>query len=189
MRRPTILVLTAVLALAAAAPARAEGPSGKLELAPFVGAWIPIMTGRDDFEDAVLSGLQAVYEAHPNLALVGAFSWAASGAQRLPGARVDMFQLDLGARGQQAFVLGNALTLRPFLGVGAGLRSVHFRDAQYVGGSDLVGYGSTGLEVGYRALVAGVTGRYELCNAPAPSIGVRTTRRDLQVFTSVGLRF
>ncbi len=188
MQRRILATLAAAAALAAATPARADGAARRLELAPIVGAYVPIMTGRDDFKDALLTGVQLSYDVHPNLALVGTFSWAASGAQRLGGAGLDLFQYDLGARGQYAFELGRA-TLRPFLGVGAGLRTIHFRDTQYVGGDDLVGYGSTGLEVGYRALVAGVTGRYELCNTPAPSIGVRTTRRDLQLFTSVGLRF
>lgn len=189
MRRPVLVPLAVVLALSAAAPARAEGLGDRLEIASFVGAWLPLKSGRDEFKDAVLSGIQLVYDLHPNLALVGAFSWAASGAQRLAGADIDMFQFDLGARLQQPIELDGAVTLRPFLGLGAGLRTMHFRESQYTGGDDFVGYASTGLEVGYRAFVLGVTGRYEFSNAPVRSLGVRNTWSDVQLLTSAGLRF
>ncbi len=189
MRRPVLVALSVVVALASALPARAEGLGDRLEIAPFVGAWLPIASGRDEFKDAVLSGIQVVYDLHPNLALVGAFSWAGSGAQRLAGADVDMFQFDLGARLQQPIELDTALTLRPFVGLGAGLRTMHFRDSQYTGGDDFVGYASSGVEVGYRAFVLGLTGRYEFSNVPARSIGVRNTWSDVQLLTSAGLRF
>lgn len=188
MRRSSLAPAAALALLAAAAPARADGDARRLDVTPLVGAWIALGDGRQEFEDAPLAGVQASYDLDPHLALVGTFAWAASGAKRLAGGDLDLLQYDLGLRGQHAFALGGATTLRPFLGLGVGLRTFHFRDARHAGGTGFATYASAGAEVGHRALSAGLTVRHQIGTPDANALDLETPRQDLAIFAAVGLR-
>ena len=73
----TLIALGAALAFASAADtADAQARSARLEIRPFVGAFIPKGDNRDLFEDAVLAGISAGYGVHRNVAVVGTFGWA-----------------------------------------------------------------------------------------------------------------
>jgi hypothetical protein len=187
--RPLNALLAVTLALAAAAPARAAVDPRRIELTPLVGAWIPLGQSRQDFRAAPLAGVQLAYDVDPHFAIVGTFSWAGTSAKQLSGADLDLYQYDLGLRGQHAFALGRAATLRPFLGVGVGQCRFQFRDDEYADGPGFAFYSSAGLEVGYRALAASLTGRHQIHSVDADALGTSPARQNLELFTSVGLRF
>lgn len=177
------------LALAAAGPARADVDPRRLEVSPLVGVWIPLGQARQDFRAAPLAGVQLAYDVDANFAIVGTFSWAGTSAKQLSGADLDLYQYDLGLRGQHAFVLGSAATLRPFLGVGVGQCRFQFRDDEHADGPGFAFYSSAGLELGYRALSASLTGRHQIHSVDADALGTSPARQNLELFTSVGLRF
>lgn len=199
MHRSLLSILVAA-AFVAASPAHAAGvpePSlaptavdaRRVEVTPLVGAWIPIGHARQDFDAAPLTGIQLAYDLDQHFAVVGTFAWAATSARQLSAADLDVLQYDLGLRGQHAFAVGRRMTLRPFLGLGVGQSRFLFRDARYADGPGFAFYSSAGVEVGYRALVAGVTARHQIHSVDADALGTSPYRQNVELFTSVGLRF
>jgi hypothetical protein len=185
-----LLAPLAALILLAAAPARGrEEPRPALAVTPLVGAFLPAGHAQAEFENAVLVGLQASWDLDPALALVGTFAEAPSAARELDGAALDIWQYDLGLRLQHAFVPSPGLSLRPSAGIGFGYRHFAFRDPQYQGGAGCASYASTGVELGYRALSAGVAGRFEVFTPEGDALGDEAARTDFKVFGWVGLRF
>jgi hypothetical protein len=194
MRTPFLLALAGAAALVAAPARAAVGdaealPAHRADVSVLAGAWLPIGDARQTFEDAPLTGFQLAYELDPHLAVVGTFGWAPTRAKALGNADLDLYQYDLGLRGQHAFALGSATSLRPFLGVGVGARTYAFHASQYEGGTGFASYVTGGAELGWRAVAAAVTVRHQLSTADAPSLDVSTARFDLELFASVGLRF
>lgn len=188
MTKRLVAVLAALAALATASPARADG-GRKLEVMPFVGVWIPIGGGSSEFDTAPLTGLKLAYDVDPHVAVVGTFSWAATAANQLSGAKLDVLQYDLGLRGQYPMQLAPSTTLRPFLGIGVGQSRYEFRDPQYASGPGFAFYSSAGAEIGYRALTAGLDFRHQTQSVDANELGTSKTRQSLELFGSVGLRF
>jgi hypothetical protein len=195
MRNPFLLALAGAAALAAASPARAApgdveaSPAHRADVSVLAGAWLPIGDARQAFEAAPLTGFQLAYDLDPHLAIVGTFGWVPTRAKALGNADLDLYQYDLGLRGQHAFALGSATVLRPFLGVGVGARTYDFHQSRYEGGTGFASYVTGGAELGWRALSTAVTVRHQLSTADAPSLDISTPRFDLELFASVGLRF
>ncbi len=187
MQRRHILLATALLALVTAAPARADDDGPRTEVTPLFGAWLPIGGAGSDLASAPLTGLQVAAELSPHLAVVGTFAWIPTEAKSLSSTGLDMLEYDLGLRAQHAFPLGRGVTLRPNLGLGVGLRTLHVRDPAYAGGTDWGTYASAGVEAGYRALVAGVAVRHELTRGGAPELD--GLYQAVSLFASAGLRF
>jgi hypothetical protein len=181
----TFVVTAAAIAIAAALPARAGEERRQLEVAPLAGAWIPLGGSRSDFRTAPLTGVQLSYDLHPAFAVVGAFWWASPSALRLSASTSDLFEYDLGVRAQHAFDVGRGATVRPFLGIGEGLRTLHLRSSQGGGSTEFAFYSSAGVEVGYRALGAGVTVRHQMSRMAAPTTD---TYQELAIFGTVGVR-
>ena len=86
-----------------------------------------------------------------------------------------------------SFSLGSAARVRPFLGVGEGLRTLHFRSAERAGGTDFCTHAMAGVEVGYRALTVGLTARHQM--AMTSVYGLGSFYQDVELFGSAGLRF
>ena len=190
MKKLTIVV-AAVAALAATA-ARAEEPARKFSIAPLVGAYVPTGDHRDLLEDSVLAGLTLSYDVHPNVAVVGAFTWAPTKTKGVLGKQdLDLLQYDVGVQGQAPILLVPGWTLKPFVGVGVGGRTYEYRNVSTGGQTDLAGYVSAGAGLEYQALELRLTGRDYL--SAFDGLGgyevSSTARNDLSLFGSVGLRF
>lgn len=186
--RSALLAAAAAALTLTASPARAESPRA-VTVTPLAGAWVALGQARHDFEDAPLAGLQAALELDPRLAVIGTFSWAGTDAKRLADGGLDLFQYDLGLRGQLPLALGGGATLRPFVGVGVGLRTYSFRSDRHAGGTGFASYGALGAELGYRALTAGLSVRHEVSTPDATALDLETPRQDLALAASVGVRF
>ncbi len=186
MRRPLLLTAVAVVALGGASSARASDAARRFAVTPLIGAWMPIGDGRRDFKTAPLSGIQVAGDLHPHFALVATFAWVPTSAERLGATNLDLYQYDLGLRAQHAFSLGPAATVRPFLGVGEGLRTLHLRGTPH-GGTDFCVHASAGVEAGYRALTMGFTFRHQM--AMTSVYGLDSFYQDIALFASAGLRF
>jgi hypothetical protein len=205
MKKLTIAL--AALAALATTPALAEGqpsaalattpaldeqqPSRDFQISPYVGAFIATGGQRDVLDDAVITGLTLSYDVHRYVAVVGSFGWAPSKSVAL-GVEddLDLFQYDVGVQGQYAFSLGRKLTLKPFLGGGVGARTYSFRDLDVDSETDFAGYFSGGANLEYGKLALGVTVRDYI--TAFDGIGTEqdsSTRNDLNVFASFGLRF
>lgn len=188
-----IITAAAALVALAATPALAEEQpvARKLELAPFVGAFIPTGDQRDVLDDAVLAGLTLSYEVHPYVAVVGSLGWAGSQGDGFASDEdLDVFQYDVGVQGQYRFELRNGVALKPFVGAGLGGRTYDFRDLAVDSETDFAGYFSAGAELEYRQLAFGLTVRDYISDYDG--IGVEeesSTRNDVTVFASVGARF
>lgn len=183
------LFLAAALLAASTSVAHAAEDLG-VQVAPFAGAWIPTGDQRDVLEDAPLTGVTATYALHRNLAIVGSFGWAASEVGGLPNGDLDLYQYDLGVQGQIPFALGSGWTLQPFVGVGVGARTYHFRDLDVDAETDLAGYVALGGSLEYGHVALGLTARdYVSAFDGLDGAGDSTTRNDLGLFASVGLRF
>lgn len=189
-------LITAVAALVALAAtpvlAQEQEPVRKFQVSPYVGAFIPTGDQRDVLDDALLTGLTLSYEANPYLSVVGSFGWAASqGMQAFSlDEDLDVFQYDLGVQGQYPVVLGSSLTLKPFVGAGVGARTYDFRDLDLDAETDLVGYLSAGANLDYRSFTVGLAVRDYISDYDG--IGVdedSSTRNDISLFTTVGVRF
>jgi outer membrane protein with beta-barrel domain len=183
-------VAVAALAALATTSAQAQESPRKFEIAPLVGAYVPTGGQRDLLDDSVLVGLTASYDVIPYVAVLGSFSWAPTHAKGVGNGDLDLFQYDLGVQGQYPIALGNDLTLKPFVGVGAGARTYDFRDLKVDAETDFAGYVSAGASLQYKAVAVSLTARDYL--TPFDGIARKvstTTRNDLALFGSVGVRF
>jgi len=185
-----LFIASVALVVFGASPAFAEAPGAphRFQLAPYAGVYIPTGDHRDVFDDSVLVGLSASYDVIPYVAVVASVGWTPTQAGALD---LDLFKYDAGVQGQYPYALSPDLVLKPFLGVGAGARTYHFRDLDSVDAeTDFAAYVSAGVQLEYRALAVGLTVRDDV--TPFDGIdadGDSQVRGDLAVFGSVGVRF
>lgn len=158
--RTTALIIAALIAglgvgaNAQSAPERCSG----IELRPFVGAFIPTGGNADPLESAVLAGGQLSYGVVPALSVVGTFGWAlsadrttwSSGGRQFSGQDVDLFQYDLGLEGRLRNSAGtSSITVGPFASLGAGGRTINYRDLDAVDAqTNVVGFAGVSADIG-----------------------------------------
>ncbi|MFO7261665.1 MAG: outer membrane beta-barrel protein [bacterium] len=157
MRLTTRAALSAAVAvvgigLLAGQAAAQEVAARRIELRPFVGAYIPTGDQRDELKDAFALGTTLAYRVTPALSIVGNFGWSPSEAKATSAAAaddndLDLFQYDAGVELGRDFSLGaSAWTWRPFIGIGAGARTYSFRDRDVDAETDFAGYGAAGVQ-------------------------------------------
>jgi hypothetical protein len=116
------------------------------EIRPFVGALIPTGDQRNVINDATLVGGQLALEMNGFLHLVGTFGYAGPNfdQQVATSGHVHIYQYDLGGEMFKDMELSSGWRLRPFFGLGAGLRTYDLTEA----GSENypAGYGALGSE-------------------------------------------
>jgi hypothetical protein len=192
MNRKLIAAVTALAALAATPALAQQAPATHLQISPYAGAFIPTGAQRDVLDAAFLTGLTLSLELDPYLAFVGSFGWAASqGQQPITRDRgLDVYQYDLGLQGQRPFALGRGVTLKPFVGIGTGVRTYDFADGDLASETDFVGYVSAGASLEYRHVALGLTVRDYLSIYDGIAVDEgSSTRNDLSVYASLGARF
>ncbi|MBL0939427.1 MAG: hypothetical protein IBJ03_11055 [Gemmatimonadaceae bacterium] len=114
------------------------------------GAFLPTGDARALLRNGEVSGLQISRTLSPALALTGSFGWARSralGATEAP--RLDVFTSDVGLEYRRpARAIAGSVTLAPFAGTGAGMRSYNFRSRTVDATNNLAGYFGAGGEIG-----------------------------------------
>ena len=189
------LTLTFAAALAAgAAPAvRAQAGSDSASGFQFVvssGALVPTGVQRDAIARAEMTTAQLSYLVLPNLAVTSSLGWSRSRDLVSAGQpTLDVFTYDLGAEARaNRWVVGDALTFSPFVGVGAGARSYNYRSLDVDATHNLAAFGSVGGEIGYRRIRLRLEARDYLTGfKPLAAEGTTGRRNDLTVMA--GLRF
>lgn len=184
------LMIVAAAILGIAGNAQAQDTTRKLEISPYAGAYLGLGDQRDTLEDAFLAGLRLKYDFHPYVALTGSFAWSPTEAKQFANEKLDVYQYDLGVQGQYPIALTADWTLKPFVGVGVGARTYDFRDLNADAETDFVWYSELGAGIERGPLAFAVTAR-DTMSAYDGLAGEQdsTTRIDLQLFGSVGLRF
>lgn len=133
---------------------------------------------------------QVFWSRSPRYALTGTFWWARSrdlAAARAP--KLDVFSSDVGAevRGVE-WGAGRSLSLRPFAGAGAGVRSYNYRNLDAAATHNVAGYGALGAVVGVkRASIRVEVREYASHFAPLVGAGTTSARNDAVVSISVRL--
>jgi hypothetical protein len=190
-----------------AAPARAQTPgepttgapsagstvqSRGFELRPLVGAYIPTGAQRDLLKDAVLVGAQASYAIVPQLAITGSFGWSPSKDRLTPGDQtLDLYQYDVGAEARGAgWVKGDTWEFVPFVGLGLGGRTYHYRDLDVGSTTDFDGYGALGGDLNFGRVGLRVEARdYVSQFKPLTGTGDTKTRNDITLASGLNVRF
>lgn len=185
-----LLATVFVFVTFASTHARAEDPR-RLEVAAYAGAFLGTGDQRDLLDDAVLTGLIASYDIHPNVALVGSFAWAPSQAKGLAlDNDVDLYQYDVGVQGQLAYELSSEVTLKPFAGLGVGARTYSLRNRDVDAETDFAGYAALGASAEYRGFALRLTARDYLTSFDGlAGGGLSEARNNLGLFASAGMRF
>ncbi len=158
MSRATRAALSAAFAIVGiglvAGQAAAQGDVGRrIEVRPFVGAYVPTGDQRDELKDAFALGTTLAFRATPALSIVGSFGWSPAEAKTAAASAADdaadelnLFQYDAGLELGRDFALGaSAWTWRPFVGIGAGARTYSYRDLDVDAETDFAGYGAAGV--------------------------------------------
>jgi hypothetical protein len=154
------------------------------------GALVPTGSQRNALKDAQATAAQLSWVVRPSLAITGTFAWARSRDVATMGApKLDVFTSDVGveARGRQWFS-DRAVTLDPFVGLGAGARSYNYRKLDVDATNNLAGYGAIGGELGIKRVGVRLEVRdYATGFRPLVGAGKSDTRNDVVVMAS--LRF
>jgi hypothetical protein len=118
------------------------------------GTLIPTGAQRANIRRADTTSAQLTYVARPHIAVTTAVGWARSrDVASEERARVNIFSYDLGAEFRPLpWNDDRSLAIKPFAGLGAGLRSYDYHDASTNTQHEIAGYISAGGEVGIRRL-------------------------------------
>lgn len=154
------------------------------------GMLIPTGTQHDAIQRGGLTAAQVSYVVRPPMALTATIGWARSrDVASIGHPKLDVFTVDVGGevRGPKWFADHRA-TLRPFAGIGAGVRSYNYRSLHVDATHNLSAYGSMGGELGIGRVRVRleardyITGFKPLDGRPGPT----DTRNDIVVI--LGLR-
>ena len=176
----------------AAASGNAQAPASRVEVRPFVGAFIPTGDQRDLLRDAVLAGAQASYRIIPQLAITGTLGWSPNKDRLTPGDQsLDVFHYDLGIEGRVAsWSRGTMWAFTPFAGLGLGGRTYDYRDLDVDTQSKFAGYGALGGEFGFGRLGARLEARdYVSRFSPLTEPGASDNRNEITAVAGLTVRF
>lgn len=151
------------------------------------GSLVPTGTQRDAIKRGNLTAVQIFYMVRPNVAIATTVGWARSRDIATAGdPKLDVFTYDVGAE-LRANPVGDAVTFRPFVGVGAGARSYNYRSLDVDATHNLAGYGSLGGEFGYKRVALRIEARdYVSGFKPLAVAGTSDRRNDVAIMA--GLR-
>jgi len=185
------IALGALVVVARAAGAQTAPPQRNgWELLLSSGALVPTGVQRDVLKAAPLSTAQVSYVIRSRLAITTMFGWARSRDLATAGdPKLDVFTYDLGAEFRvPRWAASKAVTLTPFVGIGAGARSYNYRSLDVDATHDIAGYGALGGELGMGRVHVRLELRdYVTGFKPLAGAGASATRNDVAAL--VGLRF
>jgi hypothetical protein len=193
-RRTLTVVGTLGLLLVPARAAMAQPPAAPSRAWEFrvpSGGLVPTGALRDALKDAHLSAAQLSYAIRPALAITATVGWARSrDLASVNHPKLDVFTYDLGAEARAAErFAGRAVTLTPFVGVGAGARSYNHRKLDVDATHNVAGYGAVGGELGMGRVGLRLEARdYVSGFRPLVGGGRARTRNDVVALVGLSLR-
>jgi hypothetical protein len=188
LTRGTALAL--LIASASAAAAQTSSTGNKWELRFTSGAFVPTGSQRKVLENAQVSGAQLSWVVQPALAITGTFGWARSRDRgTVDNPKLDVFTSDLGVEYRKSTWNANgAMTLSPFVGMGAGMRSYNYRKLDVDATNNVAGYAAAGGELGMGRVGVRLEVRdYVAGFKPLMGVGESRTHNDLVIMAA--LRF
>ena len=185
--------LLLIVATANAAAAQVTAPDARSwEFRVTSGAFVPTGDLRNDLRDAQLTAAQLSWLVRPALAITGTFAWARSRDLRtVDRPKLDAFTSDIGIEVRPVeWFTGSAVTLRPFAGIGGGMRSYNYRKLDVAATNNLAAYGTVGGElamgrVGLRMEVRDYASGFK----PLIGTGTSSTRNDLVATAALRVNF
>ena len=138
------LLIAFALLLSLPVEARAQA---KPEIRPFAGVLVPTGDQRDLLKDSFLAGGQLAVELENRFHVLGTFGFAGPEFDQsvTSGGHMHIYQADLGGELFKDMPLDNGWSIRPFLGLGGGVRTYDPTDA-HGSKSYPAGYGALGSE-------------------------------------------
>ena len=188
--RTPIMALGIALLSTGTAAGQAPASEHTLELRVTSGAFVPTGNQRASLNNAQVTAAQVAWVVRPSLAVTGTFGWARSRDRGLVNTpRLDVFTSDVGVEARPTLWFAkHAVSLSPFAGVGAGVRSYNYRKLDVDATNNLAGYASAGGELGIGRMGLRLEVRdYATGYKPLAGAGRSEMRND--VVMMAGIRF
>ena len=183
--------LALALAFSTASFAQIKDTSAtSLEIRFISGAFVPTGIQRNSLKDAQASAAQLSWVVRPSVAITGTFGWARSrDLHSVDRPKLDAFTTDLGVELRSAQLFTHRIvTLNPFAGVGAGVRTYNYPKLDVGATNNLAGYAALGGELGFSRVGLRLEARdYVAGFKPLIGAGKSDARNDLVVMA--GVRF
>jgi hypothetical protein len=170
-------------------PAAAQPSTWELRITS--GALVPTGTQRSSLKDAQATAAQLSWVVRPSLAITGTFAWARSRDVATVGTpKLDVFTSDLGVEARRGqWFADRAVTLSPFVGLGAGARSYNYRKLDVEATNNLAGYGAAGGELGFKRVGLRLEVRdYVTGFRPLIGAGKSRARNDVVIMAGLGIK-
>ena len=188
--RTPIMALGIALLSTGTAAGQAPASEHTLELRVTSGAFVPTGNQRASLNNAQVTAAQVAWVVRPSLAVTGTFGWARSRDRGLVNTpKLDVFTSDVGVEARPTLWFAkHAVSLSPFAGVGAGVRSYNYRKLDVDATNNLAGYASAGGELGIGRMGLRLEVRdYATGYKPLAGAGRSEMRND--VVMMAGIRF
>lgn len=154
----------------------------RAELRPFVGALVPTGDHRSDFKTGATLGLQGALEVTKYAHVVANLAWT-QGRAKFATFTDDLtyvWHYDVGAE-VNAYFETDQFLVRPFLGIGAGMRTYDYKASGQPARSCGTGYASLGSELQIGSIAFRAEGRDYLNCFESPVYRTKSTRNDLML--------
>ncbi len=184
-------LLVASTATATASAQTIEAAPSRLEFRITSGSLVPTGDQRDILKSANTTAASLAWLVRPSMAVVGSFSWARSrDLASVENHKLNVFTTDLGVEGRGATWFDRSpVSLRPFIGVGAGVRTYDYRKLDSEATSNLAGYGAIGGESGIGRLGVRLEVRDYISGfKPLIGGGRSVTRNDVVITAALSLK-
>lgn len=180
MRHGTIAVAGLLIAMSAAQSQEYQHKV-RIEVRPFAGMYVPTGMQGTDFKSATTFGMQAALElnSYTHVLASGGLTNGRSKIGALISDQSKMWQFDAGAEFNALHEMGSRVLLRPFVGVGAGMRGYSFKDQGLDAKSCAAGYGALGSELQRGAVALRLESRYFVTCFKSPLNSETTFRSDM----------
>lgn len=167
-----------------------HGQIPKWEFRVISGTLVPTGAQRDAVKRGNLNVAQFSRALRPHIAITASAGWARTRDLATAGDRkLNVFTYDLGGELRATRSLRrNAVTLRPFAGIGAGARSYDYRGANVDARHNVSGYASVGGELGLGRVGLRIEARNYVSGFKSLDGGSATDIRN-DVVVMVGLSF
>jgi hypothetical protein len=189
--RAAIMTLGIILGSTRTAAGQASPLEGRTwELRVTSGAFVPTGSQRTSLANAQVTAAQLAWVVRPSLAITGTFGWARSRDRGLVNTpKLDVFTSDVGVEARPTLWFAKrAVSLSPFAGVGAGVRSYNYRRLDMDATNNVAGYASVGGELGIGRVGLRLEVR-DYATGFKPLIGAGRAEMRNDVVMMAGLRF
>lgn len=189
--RAAVMALGIALVSAHSAAGQTPPSEGRTwELRVTSGAFVATGNHRNAVANAQATAAQVAWVVRPSLAVTGTFTWARSRDRGLVNTpKLDVFTSDVGVEARPTLWFAKrAVSLSPFAGVGAGMRSYNYRKLEVDATNNLAGYASVGGELGIGRVGLRLEVR-DYATGFRPLVGAGRSDMRNDVVMMAGLRF